>query len=118
MESDIPIAFFPYKARFGNSFQLTSGKKVSLEETLHSLSSENLDQQLKLLDIVVRDGVFQLSFAEDGNPYLDQSADRSKTFSEVSCQISIKLLLRVKSSKALKLSALLELFRGRSEIFG
>ena len=110
MESDILIAFFPYTARLGNSFQLTSGKKVSIEETLRSLSSENLDQQLQLLDIVVRDGKFQLSFAEDGNPYLDQSADRSKTFSDVSCQISIKLPLPVKSSKALKLSALLEHF--------
>ena len=108
-KTDIPIAFFPYRARFGNSYRCsTSNEKIPVEEALHNLSSDNLEQQIELLDMVVKDGHLEITFIEIGNPYVDQSGDRSKTLSDISCQVCIKMPLLTKPPKALKLSALLD----------
>lgn len=109
LDTDIPIAFFPYRARFGNSYRCSvSAEKIQIEEALRSLSSDNIEQQLKLLDMKVKDGCVEITFIEDGNPYLDQSGDRTKTVSDISCQICIKVPLTTNPPKALKLSAILD----------
>ena len=94
LASILGLTFFPYRARLGKDLVTSEGRTKKLVEVFENFSSaRNLEDQISNFDVKIENGMFRVTFCESGDPYSDQSGNRTQTVCNVRSSATIEISL-------------------------